>query len=107
MPRVGFESSVREGEDSSCLRPPGHCDRLITGLLNEKQSLDSKFPHLSESLSYFLEFYNTSEPTLQHSVCGLHDDKLLNSISATSVRSYYLTTLPIITTLLISMGIDI
>jgi hypothetical protein len=29
MPLVGFEASVRAGEDGSCLRPLSHCDRPI------------------------------------------------------------------------------
>jgi hypothetical protein len=32
MPLVGFEASVRAGEDGSCLRPRGHCDRPILHL---------------------------------------------------------------------------
>jgi hypothetical protein len=39
MPCVGFEHTIPAFEDSSCLRPRGHCDRLVIPLsfINEVQ----------------------------------------------------------------------
>jgi hypothetical protein len=43
MPRAGLEPhnpSVRESEDSSCLRPRGHCDQLASERAKTVHALD-------------------------------------------------------------------
>jgi hypothetical protein len=40
MPWEGFAPTVRESEDSSCLRPRGHCDRLASERAKTVHALD-------------------------------------------------------------------
>jgi hypothetical protein len=34
MPRVGFETNIRAGEDNLCLTPRGHCDKQSRELVS-------------------------------------------------------------------------
>jgi hypothetical protein len=52
MPCVGFEPTIpaSEREDSSCLRPPGYCDRHFYILLRRNsifKGLETEYEHVT------------------------------------------------------------
>jgi hypothetical protein len=74
------DPSVRAGEDSTCLRPRGHCDRLLALTSTVILCGESRGSHDSESGATFqdgrnfLQFYITTQlvPHMKHITSPVH-----------------------------------